>query len=97
MHICFAVYDKPFVFGEHFRPQFSITLIRPIVFVESAPENGASVLIEVLLRSHFVIKALNIHYADRIIAFAVDHNGITAHNIHRFFVCMPYDFVVCAL
>ena len=85
MDVGLAVNGEPFVFGEHFSPQFSVALIRPIIFIESAPEDRATVFVEVLFCYNPVVKALNIHYTDRIIRFTVECNGIASDNINCFF------------
>ena len=43
MNVYFPIYDKFFVFGQHFAPQLSVTLTCPIIFIESAPKDSSSV------------------------------------------------------
>lgn len=94
MDIGFAVDSKPLVLGENLRPQLSIPLVCPIVFVESAPEDRSAVLVQMLLRNNAVVEALDIHHADSIVGFAVDRNRISTNNIHRFFASETLDGIV---
>ena len=93
MYISLAVHDQPFVFWKHFSPELSVSLICPVVFVESAPKNGSAVFVKILFRCNAVVEALNIHDADGVIRFFADLKSIPSDDVHSFFVCVPDNLI----
>ena len=97
MDICLTVDRQAFVVGEQFRPQLAVSGKCPIVFVESAPENGAAVLVEVLFGNNAVIKTLDIHHTDGIVCFSIDRDIISSDNIDRLLLQCPRDHIFCSV
>lgn len=72
MNIGCAIYDKPVIFGQLFVSSLLVSVNRPIVTIESAPQDRLSVLIQKLLGYYTAIIGFNIHYTYGIIAFTSD-------------------------
>lgn len=81
MNIHFTVYSQSFIIRQLFAPFFLITVHRPIVSVESTPQNCSSVSVKILLRYNAAVTGFNIHYTYGIICFSANRNGISADDI----------------
>ena len=81
MDISLTVNGQPVRIGEKLCPQFLITAEFPVVAVEAAPENGATVIVKELFCDHTRVIGLYIHHADSIVTFAADGDGIASYNI----------------
>ena len=95
MDVGLTVYGKCFVFGKHLCPQLSVSLERPIVFIESAPKDRTSVFVKVLFNNDPVAEMSDIHYTYGIIGFSVYSDIISSCDIDNFFVsCDCYFFTI---
>ena len=49
MYVGFTINGQRFIFRKHFCPQLFVTIVCPIIFVKSAPQDSATVLVKILL------------------------------------------------
>lgn len=77
----FTVNGELLVMRQLLTPKLFVTVIRPGVAVKTAPEDGSAVFIDILLRGDTVVKALDIHNTDGVVAFAVDGDGAAADDV----------------
>lgn len=88
MHIGFAVHGNTLIIRQFFAPFLLITVKCPIITVKAAPENCATVFIEVLLADNAGIVGFYIHDAYGVVAFFADCNDIPSDNVKQErFIC----------
>lgn len=89
MDIGLSVDGDTLILWKLFTPGFTSEAVnRPIVPVKAAPQNRAAVLIYILLGSHRIVEALDVHHANSIIRLIAD-----GHPKNR----VPYlahDFII---
>ena len=95
MDVGLAVDRQTFVVGKQFCPQLTVAGECPVVFVESTPEDGAAVLVEVLFNRNSVVEMTDIHNTDRVLGFTIDCNKISSDDIDRFFYTRNLDIIAC--
>ena len=83
VNIRLAVYVKSVVFGEHFCPELAVSLICPVVFIESAPEYRSSVYVEVLLGHNSAVIGFDIHNAYGVVSPAAYRHDVSSHYIKK--------------
>ena len=93
MNVGCAIYNKPVIFGQLFAPGLLVSVNSPIITIVSAPQNCFSIFVQELLGNNTTVIGFNIHYANGVITFISDGNGISANNIkEEIFVCARNRF-----
>ena len=86
MNVGFAVDSQPLVVRQLLAPGFAAEgFLGPVVVIEPPPENRTAVFVQILLAGYAVIKTLDVHDADRVVALAANGDFRAAHHIHHLF------------
>ena len=96
MNVGLAVYREGFVLRQQLRPLLPVAVKRPVVTVESAPEDGFAVFIYELLRGYRIVEALYVHYADSVVGFAADGDVVSAYHVKSLQVGLKFACYLAA-